>query len=590
MQINSLIRSVKQLIFKDPFSSADWQSCSITQKSKEYMEWINSDLLRISKEYIEKNSLKKTGFAGKMNTLFHTDGFEQLVGRRATEYFLEMFRMFDQKCSSETAPIKEITLEDSPINRTAFGEYTSRFGRCPNIRWVRKSNLFIRLLGVLICFMSIVKNSVKPGIALYQKKRKFKVLRESLWGLKTSGGKYFHDDFLVDGNMIKRDDMLFFSRGVSGKCDSRSMARQDALNSQYSSFYLPSLRLSAADFAARILPKYLISNILILLGEITSNNFTFILNTSVFFTGIAIPYEKIFSNYEVISELGHDYFSANHIPESIVCKDHGVKYYLMHWSDNSINIDTYLLSDLVCDNFLMWGKAHLIGVEGENANPYFAGYVFKKFIHDIKNCKNDVIAQMGIKQKGKIITFIDEAFGGEIKMTQDNFVSFWETILKTAQDQRQNTIIIKPKGKYLFVNLTGHYRERYEVLKVQMSGMDNVYIIDETKWSFIEAIGISDIVITQGMTSSATIAIICGIEGLYFDQASYNHPFSKKYKDAVAFDDSEKLIKKISLIVNGQDSVFDVIPEKEIRGFDEFADDRGIDLIRHLLATGRQNR
>ena len=588
--MSKIVSSIKKSIFNDPFTQTERQAGPITQKSKSYMECITSDLLLISREYIEENGLENNAFVKKMNALFHTTGFEQLVRRRATEYFLEMFRMFDQACADEVLSRKKIVLEDSPINRTAVEKYSSKFRRCPDIGWIRGSGVFTRLLGVLICFASVLKNSADKGFVLFKRPKKYKVLRESLWGLKNRGGKYFHDDFLVDGDIIKKDDMLFFSRGIALNPGSRALAKEDAASSQYASFFLPSLRLSVSDFFARILPKYLIADILILLSEINSRNFTFILNTNRFFTGAAVLYEKIFSNYEVISELGHDYFSANHIPEAIVCRDHGVKYYLMHWSDNSIRIDTYLLSDLVCDNFLMWGRAHLQGVEGENANPYYTGYVFKRFIKNTQRDKAKVLSEMGIVKQGKIITFIDEAFGGEIKMTQDNFVSFWETILKTAQAQRQNTIVIKPKGKYLFVNLTGHYRERYEVLKVQMSGMDNVYIIDETKWSFIEAIGISDIVITQGMTSSATIAIICGIEGLYFDQASYNHPFSKKYKDAVAFDDSEKLIKKISLIVNGQDSVFDVIPEKEIRGFDEFADDRGIDLIRHMLATGRQKQ
>jgi len=110
-----------------------------------------------------------------------------------------------------------------------------------------------------------------------------------------------------------------------------------------------------------------------------------------------------------------------------------------------------------------------------------------------------------------------------------------------------------------------------------------VYIVDETKWSFIEVIGVSDVVITQGMTSSATIALICGIEGLYLDQANYDHPFSRDFKGIAVFEDKDSLLLMIRKILMGDGSVLKNIPEEMMRGFDGFFDDEGIERFRHEL-------
>ncbi|NQT33343.1 MAG: hypothetical protein HQ594_06715 [Candidatus Omnitrophica bacterium] len=297
-----------------------------------------------------------------------------------------------------------------------------------------------------------------------------------------------------------------------------------------------------------------------------------------FFITRALFYEKIFSNFEISCEMGHACFSPSHIPEAIVCQNHGCRYYLYHWSDFSVENDRYLSSYLGCDKYLLWGKAHRTGFE--NREYDLIGYPFKKFINEVKFKRQEVLSAMGLRSRGKIISCFDESFGGEHKMTEEHFVDYWKVLLGIAQANSENTVIIRPKEIRRYMKLPDVLKKNFLETKETLEKLENVWIVDSKKWSFIEVIGVADVVVTQGMTSSATIAIICGINGLYFDEADYDHPFKDKFKDRIVFDSREKLLDMISKILNGSEKPITDISESLLREFDAYADDDGIERMR----------
>jgi spore coat polysaccharide biosynthesis protein SpsF len=211
------------------------------------------------------------------------------------------------------------------------------------------------------------------------------------------------------------------------------------------------------------------------------------------------------------------------------------------------------------------------------------GCIYKRFIRNIISNQRPTLDELGIKTNGKIISFFDESFGNEYKMTGEHYVTFWETALKLARIDIHNTVVLKPKELARSNNLSPDLKKRFIEIKNRLEKLPNVYIIDSNKWSFIEAIGISNIVVTQGMTTAATIAIICGTQGLYLDQAHYAHPFAEAFKDTIVFDDPDKLISMIQKILEGRADPLKGIPENTLRAFDEYPDDRGIDLFRSVL-------
>ena len=555
------------------------------QKSAVYLEWIANSLVVIVNEFVESESLSDSRLVNRLNGIFKTKRFGLLVNRLVVEYFLSLFNKLYEISNVPVKDHQYVSLEDNPINRFGVKKYREQFSlSSDDIHWLAPLSPWRHLVSIGILGSYIFYHSIKSGMKISFKKKKYKVLREALWGLEGCG-YFFRDDFLIDGKLIQKEDILFFGRSIMmSDPHGRMKAYYDAKKFGYAHYYLPSLKIDAAKLLLRIIPKYIFSSGFAFLAEIGSLNFSFYQNIFYYFTLHALPYEKIFSSYCVKSELGHNFFSASHIAEAIICENHGAKYFLMHWSDNSVVIDTYLMSYLGCDYFLLWGKAHLLGVEGNFTTFVYTGYPFKRSIRQVASNRQRFFSEMGIHNTGQIVSFFDESFGRDCKMTEEHFVNFWLTAYKFAELAKNQTVIIKPKDINRYHHLSLHKKREFLDLLSKLKALPNFYIVDDQKWSFIEVIGISDVVVTQGMTSSATIALVCGIEALYFDEASYNHPFSVLLKDKIVFNSQEKLLNKLTKIIYNNESVFNEIPQRLIREYDAFENDSGIDIYRQMLA------
>lgn len=558
-------------------------------RDRDYMEWIRHDSVDLVNRFVDVNKLYDSAFIKVMDSTFKTDRFGILLKKWIGEYMADLVRAMDYFSRADLKKDESLALEDNPLNRYISEEFSARFKASPRIRWVRPRSVLSRVFVAVSQSVFALCLGLNSGVTIFRKKKKCKVMRESLWGLAPTGGYYFHDDFLVDENTIKAEDLLLFARKDSDECAQRRRAYQEARLSRYESCYLPSLKMRAGAIFSRIFPLYIMGGMKALLSEKRSANFSLFSSISNYFIYNAMPYEKIFSNYEIASELGHCCFSPRHIVESIVCSNMGARYYLMHWSDVSIDSVRHFISFLGCDKYLAWGPAHIRGSEGSNDIIVYTGYVFKKFIKDVFARRDNIISDMGIARRGKVVSFFDEpdyskTSEGAFLRTASLSVNFWESALKLAIRDPGITVLMKPKDLSRYGDLPDGLKERFISIRSQMEKLENVYIVDAAKWSFIECVGISDVVVTEGMTSSATIAIICGIEGLYLNEAGSDHPFSRSLKGKIVFDHPDTLIEAIQGILAGTISARKTIPEDLIRKYDKYPDDRGIDMIRGILA------
>jgi len=549
------------------------------QKSHEHLEWRGSSMVNLVEDFVHKNKLQDSRFIKGMNNIFNTSRFNFLLKKWVIEYFMKLFSILHD------FPIyqRELVLADNLLNRFGVEKYHARFGVLPVIKWKKEPGLLRRIFSIFMRCGVIFYLSLNRGVKISGRLKRYKVMREALWGLHDTGGYFFHDDFFVDGKKIKKEGLLLYSRGYPVE-EGRLKAYHEAKRSSYRHFDIKTLSLGIWPFFSRVIPKYIVLTSKLLLEEANSSYFSLYWSVYSCFMYNALPYEKVFSHFEVASELGHNYFSASHIAEAIICQNHGAKYYLMHWSDNSITINSFVLSFLGCDSFFIWGNAHANWMEQKSGIALPVGYVFKRFVKEVKAKREKILPEMGVRPEGKIVSFFDESFGANCKMTEENFVNFWETALRLSEKRPDITILMKPKTLSRCDSLSEGLKKRFIDIKTKMENMTNVYIMSSDRWSFIEAIGVADIVVTQGMTSSATIAIICGIQGLYLDEAQYNHPFSRLFKDRIAFDDSEKLLSMIGKIVDQKDNPSEDIPENLLRDFDAYPDERGMGLFLSILS------
>jgi hypothetical protein len=553
-------------------------------RSIEYFDWAGLNLVDMAEEFVEKNRLPEAYFIKNMNKIFKTDLFGTLLKKWILEHLFKLFNILDGIATSPSQSNSKLTLEDCPLNRFGVDKYCFRFQISLEIKWRKPPTILKKFLNILLRCPFTLYLSLNKGVKFSTKRKKYKILREALWGLYDIGGYYFHDDFLVDGDRIKKEDILLYSRGLINTDSFRLKASFDAKKSPYSHFDILSLPIGFDILFSRIIPKYIILSSMALFGDMATAHFSLFLRLYLCFVYNALPYEKLFSHFEILSEMGHNYFSASHIAEAIICRNYRTRYYLMHWSDISTPfLNKHIVSFLGCDGFLFWGNAHVQGVEKAQSVFIPTGYVFKRFIKEVTSNRDKVLFEMGVCAKGKIIAFFDESFGSECEMTEENYVTFWETALRVAERQIDSTVLIKPKDLARHNNLSSDLKNRFIDMKNKMERMPNLYIVDENRWSFIETIGVADIVVTQGMSSSATIAIICGIEGLYLNQIKDTHSFVRLFSDRIVFDSPDKLLIMIDKIIKDGESPLKAIPESILREYDAYDDNRGIDRLRDIL-------
>ena len=568
---NNVQNYVGRVFLRNMLLNLREQGDFFSQRKDEYYEWLHAELVNITRDFVSQNQIENTFFIKKMNATFDTDDFNAFSKKFIIEYLSRLFEKLDDSFLRE----QKLVLEDNPLNRFGAEKYFSKFGRLETIVWEKSQGMAAKGVGIMLNNLIVLQISLSRLLKVSPSKKRYKVMREALWGLYDTGGEYFHDDFFVDNETIKKEDVVFYSRGLSEE-SGRIKPYEDVKRSEYANFNFKGLSMGADVFFGRIIPKYIWLASCALFRELKSPNYSLFSSMFLYFIRYALPYEKIFSNYEIGAELGHNFYSPGHVAEAIVCRNYGTKYNLMHWSDTAVKINKYLTAHLGCNNYFVWGRAHVTGVEGDNNIVKPTGYAFKKFIKNVGLNRNSVLDRMGIKPKEKIVSFFDETFRSRCKMTEAHYMSFWRATLEFARKNQDCTILVKPKTLERYKNLSVELIPEFLGLKGKIEKLDNAHIVDDKKWSFIEVIGVSDLVITQGMFSSATIAIICGIEGLYLDEAGYNHPFRDRFTDRIVFDEPEKLLRMAERIVKSEESPIKDIPESLLREFDAFSDDDGV--------------
>jgi spore coat polysaccharide biosynthesis protein SpsF len=558
------------------------------QVRAEYVEWLSGDLTDIVCRFYLDQGLAADPFVRGVGELFETRRFELFVKKWLAEYLFGLFGALDGRAAGSAPPLR---LEDNPLHRTALAEYGRRFGAVPAVLWEPPGALPARLGNGLALLGGVAWLSLRYGLRLAPARRGCQVLREAVWGLH-GRGEHFHDDFLVDGRTIRAENLLLFSREGALGCAELAKAREEARRSPYAHFDLPGLKMGLGTLVSRVLPKYVLGGVRLLLGRALSPQFSLFSSLWSSFVANALPYERLFSNYAATSELGHHYFSAGHIPESIVCENHGAGYYAAHWSDHSVDADRFLAAFLGCDGYFVWGRAHLHGFEGAPSKTLPIGYYFKGRIQAIRRDPGErrrLLAAMGAAAAGKVVGAFDETFGGEIKMTEDHFIAFWAAVRDLAKAEPDACLVFKPKGDFFHDRFTDEGRRRFAPIRAEVEALANVLILDPERWSFIEAIGVCDLVLTQGMTSSSTIALVCGLDALYLDQAQYRHPFAAAFKDRIVFDDPARFVAQARALLHGAaQRPLEIIPEALLREYDAYPDDDGIARLRERLVSPRR--
>jgi polysaccharide biosynthesis PFTS motif protein len=139
------------------------------------------------------------------------------------------------------------------------------------------------------------------------------------------------------------------------------------------------------------------------------------------------------------------------------------------------------------------------------------------------------------------------------------------------------------KSKHNKLNITNYFtdeKKRNTYLEM-MKYLDNesrfTYYDNNTQLESL--IANADLIISMGMNSPTTIALILRKEAAYYDTTGNSmHPFTQ-YKNKVLFDDKRLLIDHIKDILENRKSVFDYIDPDLLNQYEPFRDSNALERL-----------
>tara|TARA_Y100000031_G_C8221401_1_gene386129 strand:+ start:140 stop:1093 length:954 start_codon:yes stop_codon:yes gene_type:complete len=305
------------------------------------------------------------------------------------------------------------------------------------------------------------------------------------------------------------------------------------------------------------------------------------------FHAVAIDREILLSHYQIGLDLSVNETSLVHIPETIILNNYGAKSVIYHWSDmtsGAFSTEHFKSFNI----YLIWGKAHIRGKQYFVDNIIETGCWLKHNFGEFTKDKKNIHKKLELPTNGyKVLAFYDESFAPNIHFSEEVLLDFWQMMFELIEENRNVIGIMKPKvgdgDKRLMLSAKG--KEIYNNIKQRCSESGRFYFIDNPREVGVtEVIAISDINITMGMGSPSSIALLCGKIGLYYNTPGDDyHPFARKYKNKVVFDNKRGLFSAVNKIINQGYSPLDEIDEELLRDYDQFRDERGLERFREAL-------
>ena len=224
--------------------------------------------------------------------------------------------------------------------------------------------------------------------------------------------------------------------------------------------------------------------------------------------------------------------------------------------------------------FYSWGPIHRTFDSGH----YFHDKIVNVgciFISAYKDAINTNIVKSSAQ---KVILVCDSSFDNCCHQSEDFYLDFLDLLQIIAAEIRDARFFFKAK-RFDFKTLADGFTEQKKKSFLDKMGIlkstnrfDFYYSDTQLESLFPKA----DLVISMGINSPCTIALLCGKEALYYETSGNDqHPFSK-YKNQIIFNDKEKLLSSVKKILNKEITVFDYIDDKLLSSFDYFRDGKAL--------------
>lgn len=536
----------------------------------------NKETIDLAVNYYDQHIRNKSGIIDNYNMLLKTNKFEAYIKKQLS------FQIFPLLEDLHLVRLSGLLQNEILMVKNSLNEFVIKYMEDVHkvqyrIRWVPPSS---GLFSLAIYYLWLVKEFFRRGTVFNKARKKYKISREAAMGFYR---RTLRDDVFIDNNQFKIRDMLILEFDPSH--DDRVRAFEEARQIGFDTASIPNLEININKNIFHILTFYFyqpVKSYLRLFLKRQSSLFYYLFK----FHRECFPIEILMNLYDIKCHISSRDWGD--VETTIIFNKYGTKNIIFHWSDLAIYMD-YGQAFIAHNIYFAWGDAHYecCSVNNFVNKKINIGCIFKKEYKNALKRREDIIRNIkGLNKNRKIVTFFDTSFDrGNSCYNECFFLEYLELMLEFSKRYINYSVLLKPKiFKNYDSSISSVNYERYKKLRDELANVDNFIHIDPFEWNFEDILAVSDVSVSMGMNSPATIALICGRDGFYFDITGNDyHPFAVKYRNVLVFDNKDLLCRRIEAVLNKKFSCRQIVSEDEIRRFDAFADDNAMERVRRYL-------
>ena len=539
---------------------------------------VNKEVIDLTVRFYDQEIVPKTKIIAYYNKIFCTQKFEAYIKKEISFQIFAVLRDL-HLIRLQSLHDRVILISRNPVNEFVVKYMREHYQIQYQVKYVQpKVNLFV----LLTYYGQLFKQILRRGVVFHQSRKKYKVSKEATWSFFRGT---LRDDIVVDGDKITQRDLLLLN--IDEGDPYRIKALHEAQQNGFDTASLAKLKISINGSTHRMLYFYLVTPLIVYARSLFARQ-GYLFNLFVLFHGRCFPWEVFLNAFDVDYNISvHDW---GDVAETIILNKYGTQNVFFQRSDMTFS-KSYLHAFIAHNIYFAWGDIHY-DLHAEN---YFVdkkvsiGCIYKKAYNEAVKEADKIRERIPSMSNGKkTVAFFDTAFQDTIHVTTSLFLEFLDIIAEFCEKHPGVNVLLKPKKseKDVLGMLNGSL-DRYNLIWDRLGHCKNFIYLDPWEWSIENIIAVSDVCINMAITSTSTIALICGKNALYYDNTgNLEHPMVRKHYGKIVFDNKEALFEQIEHILQSRSPSSNLLSEKELREYDAFDDDKALERLNSYLGNG----
>ena len=482
-------------------------------------------------------------------------------------------------------------VDPSPLNQLLIPRLTQQFPSDRiNVKGLKSSYLkhtWYGLTQLAEVLVQLCITSTGRRLRFQITPRHYRISKEILWEIGTGRR---NDDFFVDGDIIKEEEVLLYYRNSSKRRIRPGYLKtsiENAIKKGYHCINFDKTDLSVATMYHVLFQKYVLfaikATIITIIKPKPSSTKLLFLHTLSNFLSQSMRWDIFLTSFQPALNLSQEDPYPSHISDTIILNSHGCKNAGFQWGDDT-QWRAITLAFLGYNIYFSWGPlakdywSDNWDVDSVISTGYLWGHHVKESLLEREHLRKSSIRNYN--SDISIVALLDEKITPDLYTSKKMLYDFYALGIELIKRRQDIRIIAKPKR---WSHDESGVPEIDDLLSPYISD-GSFTVLGRENIDVQEVIALTDIMVSMVMGVPYLEAICCGTKGFNFAPSrNIESPIYDKGYGTIVFDDIHKLADAIEFAIDNPSPNIDPGIESILNDVDPFRDLRGIDRLREAI-------